>query len=147
MLAPESKAFLFAYPEKSNLVVCLLLVVATLALYNPVNRHPFVNYDDDRYVSGNPHVLQGLTIGTVKWALASTEQENWHPLTWMSHAVDCSLFRLNAAGHHFTSILLHAVNVALLLLLLVGATHRFGPSRLSRCCSLFILSTSNRSPG
>jgi len=108
--------------------LCLLLAAVTLALYEPVNRHPFVNYDDDRYVTGNPHVRDGLTWSTFKWALTATEQANWHPLTWMSHALDCSLFRLNPAGHHFTSVLFHAVNAALLFLLLNGATRRWGPS-------------------
>ena len=108
--------------------MCLLLAVVTLALYNPVNRHPFVNYDDDRYVTENAHVRQGLTADTFTWSLTSTEQANWHPLTWMSHALDCSLFRLNPAGHHFTSVLLHAVNVVLLFLLLIWATGRLGPS-------------------
>ena len=102
--------------------------MVTLALYNPVNRHPFVNYDDDRYVTENPHVRQGLTAETFKWALTSTEQANWHPLTWMSHALDVSLFRLNPAGHHFTSILLHAANAILLFLVLMWATKRMGPS-------------------
>jgi Flp pilus assembly protein TadD len=119
---------LFTSPEKRNPVLCLLLAVVTLALYNPVNRHPFVNYDDDRYVTENPHVRAGLTWSTFTWALTSTEQGNWHPLTWMSHALDCSLFRLNPAGHHFTSVLLHAINVILLFLLLVHATGRTGPS-------------------
>jgi tetratricopeptide (TPR) repeat protein len=119
---------MFASPEKRNPIVCLLLAVVTLALYNPVNRHPFVNYDDDRYVVNNPHVRQGLTADTVAWALTSTEQANWHPLTWMSHALDCSLYRLNPVGHHFTSVLLHAVNVMLLFLLLMWATRRLGPS-------------------
>jgi protein O-mannosyl-transferase len=125
--ANESQG-IFASPEKRNPIVCLLLAVVTLALYNPVNRHPFVNYDDDRYVTENPHVRQGLTADTLKWVLTSTEQANWHPLTWMSHALDVSLFRLNPAGHHFTSILLHTVNVILLFLLLKWSTNRLGPS-------------------
>ena len=108
--------------------MCLLLAVITLALYNPVNRHPFVNYDDDRYVTENPHVRQGLTVDTIAWALTATEQANWHPLTWMSHALDVSLFRLNPAGHHFSSILIHIVNAILLFLLLMWATNRMGPS-------------------
>ncbi len=115
-------------PRNQNTVASLLLAVLTLALYNPVTRHPFVNYDDDRYVTENPHVRQGLTAETVTWALTSTEQANWHPLTWMSHALDVSLFRLNPAGHHFTSVLLHAINAILLFLLLMWATGRFGPS-------------------
>jgi tetratricopeptide (TPR) repeat protein len=109
-------------------IASLLLAVVTLALYNPVNRHPFVNYDDDRYVTENPHVRQGLTFDTFLWALTSTEQANWHPLTWMSHALDVSLYRLNPTGHHFTSIFLHAVNAILLFLLLMWATKRIGPS-------------------
>jgi len=108
--------------------VCLLLAVVTLALYNPVTHHPFVNYDDDRYVTNNPHVRRGLTADTFTWALTSTEQANWHPLTWMSHALDCSLYGVNPVGHHFTSILLHIVNVILLFLLLMWATRRLGPS-------------------
>jgi protein O-mannosyl-transferase len=119
---------MFASPEKRNPIVCLLLAVVTLAIYNPVNRHPFANYDDDRYVVNNPHVRQGLTADTVAWALTSTEQANWHPLTWMSHALDCSLYGSNPVGHHFASVLLHAVNVMLLFLLLMWATRRLGPS-------------------
>jgi tetratricopeptide (TPR) repeat protein len=116
-------------PAKNQLTIsCLLLAAVTLAVYNPVNHHPFVNYDDDRYVTENPHIRQGLSFDTFRWSLTSTEQANWHPLTWMSHALDYSLFRLNPAGHHFTSVLLHAVNVMLLFLLLMWATGRFGPS-------------------
>ena len=108
--------------------MCLLIVVATLFLYNPVNRHPFVNYDDDRYVIENPHIHNGLGLDTVAWALTSTEQENWHPLTWLSHALDYSLFHLNPTGHHFTNLLIHSANAVLLFLLLVSATGRVGPS-------------------
>jgi Tfp pilus assembly protein PilF len=116
-------------PARNQVTIAsLLLAVVTLALYNPANRHPFVNYDDDRYVTDNPHVRQGLTAGTFRWALTSTEQANWHPLTWMSHALDVSLYRLNPAGHHLTSILLHVVNAILLFLLLIWSTRRIGPS-------------------
>lgn len=118
----------FISPGKRNFIACLLLAVTTLALYNPANRHPFVNYDDDRYVTANPHVRQGLSAHTIAWAVTSTEQANWHPLTWMSHTLDCSVYRLNPAGHHFSSILLHAANVVLLFLLLMWSTGRFAPS-------------------
>jgi len=121
-------AALFSSVEKRNSVVCLLLAVITLALYNPVNRHPFVNYDDDRYVTENPHVRQGLIPDTISWAITSTEQANWHPLTWMSHALDVSLFRLNPAGHHFTNVAIHITNVVLLFLILMWATNRLAPS-------------------
>jgi Flp pilus assembly protein TadD len=102
--------------------------VATLAIYNPVNGHPFVNYDDDRYVVDNPHAHAGLSWDTVKWAFTTIEQANWHPLTWLSHVVDYRLFHANPAGHHFTSLTIHAVNAALLFLLLAYSTRRTGPS-------------------
>ena len=107
---------------KHNLILCLLLAVATLALYNPVARHPFVNYDDDRYVTDNPHVNSGLSWGTVKWAFTTTSEANWHPLTWLSHALDVQLFRLNPTGHHYVNLLLHALNAVLLFLVLWWAT-------------------------
>ncbi len=105
-------------------------MVATLALYNPVNRHPFVNYDDDRYITENLHVHNGLTWETIAWAFTATEQGNWHPLTWLSHALDWQLFHRIATGHHFTSLLIHAANAVLLFLLLIYATGRVGPSWL-----------------
>jgi protein O-mannosyl-transferase len=104
--------------------------VATLALYNPVSRHPFVNYDDDKYVTENPHVRAGLTAETITWAFVATEAANWHPLTWISHALDCQLFHLNPAGHHLTSLFIHALNGVLLFLLLVRLTGSVGPSLL-----------------
>jgi protein O-mannosyl-transferase len=121
-------AGLFASPEKRTFVLSLLLVVFTLALYNQASHFSFVNYDDDHYVYENPHVRAGLTWKTFKWALTSSDEANWHPLTWMSHALDCQLFRLNPAGHHLTSVVLHAVNVVLLFLLLARSTRRSGPS-------------------
>jgi Flp pilus assembly protein TadD len=124
----EKPAGVFSSPEKRNVVLCLLLIVATLALYNPVNRHPFVNYDDDRYVTENPHVHNGLTGDTFTWALTAMEQGNWHPVTWLSHALDWQLFHQNPTGHHFTSLLIHASNAVLLFLFLIYATGRVGPS-------------------
>lgn len=105
-----------------------MLAAVTMVLYNPVNQHPFINYDDDRYVTENPHVRAELTGETIRWAFSSTEQANWHPLTWLSHALDCQLFHLNAGGHHLTSLLIHAANVVLLFLLLIYGTGRAGPS-------------------
>lgn len=125
---PLKPPALFSSTEKRNAILCLLLVAATLALYNPVNRHPFVNYDDDRYVIDNAHVHNGLGRDTIAWAFTSTEQANWHPLTWLSHSLDYSLFHQNPTGHHFTSLMIHAANVVLLFLLLAFATGRIGPS-------------------
>src|ERR1700733_4246968 len=77
---------------------CLLLAVVTLALYSPVVSHPFINYDDRDYVTENHHVQAGLSAQTVAWAFTSTDQANWHPLTWLSHALDCDLYGLNPHG-------------------------------------------------
>ena len=121
-LEAASAAGPFSSPEKRTVILALLLILATLALYNPASRHPFVNFDDDGYVTNNSHVRAGLSWGTVKWALTTTELANWHPLTWLSHVLDFQLFGLNPAGHHDTNILLHAANVALLFLLLQWTT-------------------------
>ncbi|MGA7079379.1 MAG: tetratricopeptide repeat protein [Terriglobales bacterium] len=109
---------IFRSPAQRKLVLSLLLVVVTLAVYNPVSRNGFVNFDDDRYVTGNPHVLAGLRGSTMAWAFTSFEQANWHPLTWLSHALDCQLFQLNPVGHHYTNLLLHVANALLLFLIL-----------------------------
>jgi protein O-mannosyl-transferase len=125
---PEKPAALFSSPEKRNVILCLLLVAATLALYNPVNRHPFVNYDDDRYVVENAHIQNGLGWDTIAWAFTSNQEANWHPLTWLSHALDYRLYHQNPTGHHLTSLLIHATNAVLLFLLLASATGQIGPS-------------------
>ena len=101
---------------------CFALVLITFATYLPVLHNSFVNYDDVDYVTQNRHVQQGVTFSTFSWALTSTEAGNWHPLTWMSHAVDFELFGLDPAGHHFSSLLLHAANSVLVFLLLLRIT-------------------------
>lgn len=99
-----------------------LLFLGTLALYSLVSTHDFVNYDDDAYVVKNPHITEGLTWQTVRWSLTSLEQCNWHPLTYISHALDCELFGLDAGYHHLMSALIHSLNALLLFLLLQRAT-------------------------
>jgi protein O-mannosyl-transferase len=120
-------------PQRSAIplyVWCLLLAVGTIAVYSPAIFHPFVNYDDYDYVTQNPHVQAGLSADTVAWAFTSTELANWHPLTWLSHELDCQLYGLNPHGHHLTSVLLHAANVVLLFLLLQAATGATGASAM-----------------
>jgi protein O-mannosyl-transferase len=111
-----------ASPEKRVVIFCLLLAAATLAFYNPIVRNQFVDFDDLAYIVKNSHVQVGLTWDTVKWSFTTFRAGNWHPLTWLSHAMDCQLFGLNPAGHHYTNLLLHAANVVLLFLLLKQAT-------------------------
>ena len=103
---------------KKFTLICLVLALVTAALYWPITRDAFINFDDEVYIVGNPHVTTGLTWTNVVWAFQSGEQANWHPLTWMSHMVDCNLFQLNPGGHHLTNLLFHVANTLLLFLLL-----------------------------
>jgi tetratricopeptide (TPR) repeat protein len=112
----------FQSSRRQAFALGLLLIVASLALYSPVGRHPFINYDDDRYVSDNAHVRDGFSWESVKWAFNSYDESNWHPVTWLSHMLDCQLFHLNPAGHHYTNALLHALNALLLFWVLYSAT-------------------------
>ncbi len=116
--------------SRDQWILCGLLMVVTLGVYFRATTNPFVNYDDQDYVVDNPHVQQGLTEATLRWAFTTTDAHNWHPLTWLSHALDCQLFGLKPAGHHASSILLHALNTGLLFLLLVCATGMSGRSLL-----------------
>ena len=109
-------------PPKQRLILSLLLVLATLALYNPVTRAPFLNLDDDLYVTENPDVRAGLTWHSVAWAFRTTTNTNWHPITWLSHELDCQVFGLNPAGPHMVNVLLHAASAMLLFLMLANIT-------------------------
>jgi len=115
-------AYIFHVPKKRRLIPCLLLALATLALYNPVTRAPFLNFDDQVYVTDNPQVRAGLTWNTVLWAFRTPKAFDWHPLTWLSYALDCQMFGLNPEGYHTTNVLLHAANAMLLFLILESAT-------------------------
>jgi len=103
-------------------IICLLLAVVTLAIYWPLTSHPFINFDDDDYIVGNTHVTSGLTWTNVIWAFQTGAAANWHPLTWISHMVDCDLYGLNPGGHHLTNLLFHIANTLLLFLLLKQTT-------------------------
>jgi hypothetical protein len=112
--------------------IMALLAAATLAVFWPVCRHEFVNYDDPAYVTFNPMVQQGLTWRGAAWAFGQLHGEAtyWHPVTWLSHMLDCELFGLKPAGHHLTSLLLHALNTLLLFALARRMTGRRGPSAM-----------------
>lgn len=106
----------------------LLLIVLSIGLYYPVKTHPFVNYDDNVYVTENTHVQNGLTWDTVSWAFVTYDAGNWHPVTWLSHALDYQIYDQDPAGHHQTSMLLHALNTVLLFVVLWRATGYAGRS-------------------
>ncbi len=114
--------------KQPQILVCLLLFAATLAVFAQTAGHDFVNWDDNVYVYNNTHVISGLTLSGIAWALQSTHAANWHPLTWVSHMIDCQLFGLWPGGHHLTSVCLHATAAVSLFLALGEMTGRLWPS-------------------
>lgn len=111
-------------------LVALLLFLATAWLFWPASEFEFLNYDDDVYVTANEMVRAGLDGDSVRAAFTSGAAANWHPLTWLSHQLDVQLFELDAGAHHRTSVLLHALNAALVFLALRALTARVGASAL-----------------
>ena len=111
-------------PQKTYLValVATALVVLTLFAYLRVLGNGFIEYDDGTYVFANPHIQQGITAESIKWAFNVGYASNWHPLTWMSHMIDYRLFQLRPMGHHLINLLFHLANVLLLLLVVKRMT-------------------------
>src|SRR5262247_4399527 len=93
-----------------RIALCVLLSLATLVAYSKTFNNGFVDLDDPTYITENAHIRAGITWDVVKWAATTYHASNWHPLTWVSHASDISLFHLNAAGHHSASLLFHLAN-------------------------------------
>jgi protein O-mannosyl-transferase len=93
--------------------LALVLIVLTACAFLPALHNGFVNFDDGEYVVGNPHVKAGLTWEGVRWAFGATTTGNWHPVTWLSHMLDCELFGVNPWGHHLTNLVLHTGNALL----------------------------------
>lgn len=112
------------------IVFGILLSIAVFAVFSPLLQSEFINFDDPHYIHDNPRVRGGLTWPNVKWALTASHISNWHPLTWMSHMADCEIFGMRAGGHHFTSILWHALNSLLLFACLRRMTGAFWRSAL-----------------
>ena len=103
---------------------CLLIAAMVFAAFLPMLGNDFVQYDDPGYVTKNPPVQEGLSVAGIAWAFDPTTIviANWHPLTMLSHMLDCQLYGLKPAGHHFTSLLFHVANSVLLFLLLKRMT-------------------------
>ncbi|MEW6260221.1 MAG: tetratricopeptide repeat protein [Thermodesulfobacteriota bacterium] len=100
----------------SPLSIGIGLIVLIVAVYGRVYRLDFVHYDDTEYVWRNAIVLKGLSLEGIRWALVTGHASNWHPLTWISHMVDVSLFGAHPSGHHLMNVLFHALNSVLLFL-------------------------------
>ena len=111
-----------------SLLICFALSAAIVIVYWHVFNNSFIDFDDPLYVTKNASVQSGLTWQSIKWAFTTNQAYNWHPLTWLSHIIDCRLFGLEPAGHHFTSVLLHITNTMLLFLVLMLSTGSFWPA-------------------
>lgn len=104
--------------NRTRWLICLALAAATIGVYCRAGKFDFINFDDPDYVTENPIVRAGLTFRGLGWAFTHCYADNWHPLTWISHMLDCQLFGLNPAGPHLVNVALHAANSVLLFLLL-----------------------------
>src|SRR6059036_2705069 len=102
--------------------ICLSLAVLTGVVFGQTLWHDFINYDDPRYVYENTKITEGLSISGIVWAFTHIHSMNWHPLTTISHMLDCQLYGLKAGWHHFTNVLLHTLAAMLLFLALQQMT-------------------------
>ena len=131
----------------TSILVCLGLVAVTWAVFGRTLANDFVNFDDHVYVYDNPLVVRGLSIEGIIGAFTHTHALNWHPLTTLSHMLDCQFYGLKAGGHHLTNVILHTISVLLLFLVLKQMTA--GLWRSAFVAALFSIHrcTLNRSRG
>ena len=99
-----------------DILICLFLVIAILVVYWQVRNHTFVNFDDGSYILNNPHIRDGLNLEGIAWAFSFPGFDYWHPLTWLSHMLDCHLYGLKAGMHHQINVIFHILNSILLFL-------------------------------
>ena len=119
---------IFFKTRHNEIIICLFLIVTTLAVYWQVRNYSFVNYDDPLYVTENRYVQDGLTLKSIAWAFTTGHMSNWHPLTWISHMLDCQLYGMNPPQHHLTNVLLHILNSLLLFLVFMRMTGKLWQS-------------------
>src|ERR1700724_3447813 len=106
----------------SKIAVCAVLIAITWTVFGQTLEYGFVNYDDPAYISENRQIQSGVTWQNIVWAFTHVHSHNWHPLTTISHMLDCQLFGLKPGAHHFVNVLLHSVSAVLLFLLLAQIT-------------------------
>jgi protein O-mannosyl-transferase len=124
---PLRNAATFGRPD---LLILLGLVVGTFAIYAQVIGHQFITLDDPTYIRENPNVNRGVTLAGLAWAFTTFHAANWHPVTWISHMIDCQFFGTNAGRHLLVSTMFHAANTLLLFYFLFRTTHARWPSAL-----------------
>ncbi|MCG6535127.1 MAG: tetratricopeptide repeat protein [Syntrophales bacterium LBB04] len=105
------------------LAICIALAITTFAVFWQVGNHEFISFDDNDYVTENRYVQDGLTLKGIAWAFSEPHAHNWHPLTWLSHMLDCQLFGLNPGRHHLVNLFFHVANTILLFLILRRMTN------------------------
>ncbi len=103
-------------------IICLVLITITLSVYLQVGSHGFVNYDDDKYLTENLYVQQGLTHQSIGWAFTATYRSTWQPVVWLSFMLGIELYGMDPGWHHLTNVMLHCANVVLLFLMLIFMT-------------------------
>lgn len=113
---------------RSDILICLFLVLAALAVYWQIQNHEFLIWDDGKYVTENRHVLTGLNLENISWSLTTRHACNWHPLTWLSHMLDVQVFGMNPGAHHLTNLFIHIINSVLLFIILNRMTNRLWQS-------------------
>lgn len=106
----------------------LVLSVASLVAFGRIAGNDFINFDDNLYITENSHVQSGFNQQSIKWAFTTVHHSYWHPVTWLSHMLDWTLFGDNAGGHHVMSLLFHIGAVILLFLFLFKTTNNLWPS-------------------
>jgi tetratricopeptide (TPR) repeat protein len=108
--------------KRTLFLISVGLVLATLVAYEPIRHNDFVSYDDDEYITNNPNIKKGITWDSVIWAFTTPHFYMWHPLTTLSHILDCQLFGLNPLGHHLVNLIIHIINALLLFWILSNIT-------------------------
>ena len=113
-----------------NFLIAAALAFVSLAIYAQVIGHHFITLDDPTYIKENQMVNRGFSGAGVAWAFTTFHAANWHPLTWISHMIDCQLFGMSAGGHLLVNALIHVANTLLLFWFLLRTTHAHWPSAL-----------------
>jgi protein O-mannosyl-transferase len=119
----KSEASFEKWGRTRLIFICLGLVALVWIVFGQTLGAQFVNYDDDKYVYENPRIVAGITVPGIASAFFHFHSSNWHPLTSISHMLDCQLYHLNPGGHHFTNVLLHSIVALLLFRALRQLTH------------------------
>ncbi|KUG23968.1 hypothetical protein ASZ90_006231 [hydrocarbon metagenome] len=123
--------------KKYTYLIVIFLIIASLVAFGRIAGNGFINYDEELYITENDHIKSGINPESIKWAFSAVVCSNWHPLTLLSHSLDWSLFKDNAGGHHFISLLIHIGAVLLLFFFLNSTTKNIWPSAFA--AALFAL--------